>query len=93
MLFRSGGEKLLQDIVLVQLGADILESNIAEPSQANLSERVIDDYIVQKEYGTNLLCQMIDRLGGARPSYNGARRLDTEPSRFLGLLRLGGCTL
>ena len=38
----------MHDIVLVELGLNIIEGNITKPGQADLSERAVDDRIVSK---------------------------------------------
>jgi len=48
LLRSKGGEQLLYDIVLVQLGLNILIGNIAKYSQADLNERAVGDDVTQK---------------------------------------------
>ena len=73
----------MHDIVLIELGLNILEGNITKPGQANLSERAIDDHITSKGWETNLTCQAIDRLGRARLNRNSTGRWGTEPFRII----------
>jgi len=46
----------MHDVVLIQLGPNILESNIAKSIQADLCKRFIDDHITSKRCETNLSC-------------------------------------
>jgi len=46
----------MHDIVLIQLGLNILEDSITKSGQANLCERAIDDRITSKGCKTNLGC-------------------------------------
>ena len=50
----EGREQLVHDIVLIQLGPNILEGEITKSGQADLSERTIDDRILSKGCETNL---------------------------------------
>jgi len=45
----------MHDVVLIQLGPNILEGNIAKSGQADLCKRVIGDHIVSKRCETNLV--------------------------------------
>ena len=49
-------EQLMHNIVLIQLGLNILEGNIAKSGQADLCEGAIGDRITQKGCETNLVC-------------------------------------
>jgi len=62
LLRSKGGEQLLHDIVLVELGLNVLTGNIAKLSQVDLCERAISDNATQKGRETNLVCQAIDGL-------------------------------
>jgi len=46
----------MHDIVLIQLGLNILEGNITKSGQADLYKRAIDDRIISKGCKTNLGC-------------------------------------
>jgi len=46
----------MYDIVLIQLGLNILQGNIAKSDQADLRERAIGDRITSKGCKTNLVC-------------------------------------
>ena len=46
----------MHDIVLVQLGLDVLEGDIAKSGQANLRERAIGGWVTSKRCETNLVC-------------------------------------
>ena len=46
----------MHDIFLIQFGLNIVEGNITESGQADLSERAIGDRITSKGCETNLVC-------------------------------------
>jgi len=46
----------MHNIVLIQLGLNILESSITKSGQADLYKRAIDDRITSKGCKTNLGC-------------------------------------
>ena len=73
LLRSKGGEQLLHDIVLVELGFNILTGNIAELSQVDLCERPIGNNTTQKGCETNLVCQAIDGLWRGRLDCNSAK--------------------
>jgi len=73
LLRGKGGEQLLHDIVLIELGFNILTGNIAKLSQVDLCERGISDNTTQKGCETNLVCQAIDGLGRGRLSCNSVK--------------------
>jgi len=52
----KGREQLMYDIVLIQLGPNILEGKIAKSGQADLSERAMDNCILPKGCEANLVC-------------------------------------
>ena len=81
-LCSEGGEQFLHDIILVQLGPDILEGDITKPSQTDLSEGVIDEHSPEG-CETNLFYQAIDGLGRARPCESNAGKWNSELSRIL----------
>jgi len=45
----------VHDIVLIQLGPNIVEGKAAKPGQANLSERAMGNHILSKWFETNLV--------------------------------------
>ena len=58
----------MHDIVLIQLGPNILEGNITKSGQADLYKRAIDDHIIRRGARRTLVAREYTDLGEHGPT-------------------------